>query len=55
MKRNGDVQDIAEAVVYFSASSGKFLTGETLRVDGGGTLWGGAWTNGRPDYFKGED
>lgn len=55
MKRNGDVQDIAEAVVYFSGSSGKFITGETLRVDGGGTLWGGAWTNGRPDYFKGED
>lgn len=52
MKRNGDVQDIAEAVVYFSAASGKFLTGEILRVDGGGTLWGEAWTNGRPDYFK---
>ena len=55
MKRNGDVQDIAEAVVYFSASSGKFLTGEILRVDGGGTLWGEAWTNGRPDYFKLEE
>ena len=41
MKHNGDVQDIAEAVVYL-----------TLRVDGGGTLWGEAWTNGRPDYFK---
>ena len=52
MKRNGDVQDIAEAVVYFTASSGKFMTGEVLRVDGGGTLWGEAWTNGRPDYFK---
>ena len=48
----GDVQDIAEAVVYLTAASGKFLTGETLRVDGGGTLWGEAWTNGRPDYFK---
>ncbi len=52
MKRNGDVQDVAEAVVYLTASSGKFLTGETLRVDGGSTLWGEAWTNGRPDYFK---
>lgn len=52
MKHNGDVQDIAEAVVYLTAASGKFLTGETLRVDGGGTLWGEAWTNGRPDYFK---
>lgn len=52
MLRAGDVQDIAEAVVYLSAPSGKFITGETLRVDGGGTLWGEAWTAGKPDYFK---
>lgn len=52
MLRNGDVQDIAESVVYLCASSGKFITGETLRVDGGGTLWGEAWTAGKPDYFK---
>ncbi|MGQ0501865.1 MAG: SDR family oxidoreductase [Panacagrimonas sp.] len=52
MLRNGDVQDIAECVVYLSAPSGKFITGETLRVDGGGTLWGEAWTAGKPDYFK---
>ena len=52
MKHNGDVQDIAEAVVYLTAASGKFLTGETLRVDSGGTLWCEAWTNCRPEYFK---
>lgn len=52
MLRNGDVQDIAEGVVYLSAPSGKFITGEVLRIDGGGTLWGEAWTAGKPDYFK---
>ena len=31
MKRFGDVLDVAEAVVYLSADSGKFVTGETPR------------------------
>ena len=52
MKRTGDVQDIAEAVVYLAGPSGKFITGELLLVDGGGVLWGDAWPTGKPDYFK---
>jgi len=52
MKHVGDVQDIAEAAVYLSAPSGKFITGELLTVDGGGVLWGEAWTIPKPDYFK---
>ncbi|MCM2337245.1 SDR family oxidoreductase [Hydrogenophaga pseudoflava] len=52
MKHVGDVQDVAEAVVYLSAPSGKFITGELLTVDGGGVLWGEAWTIAKPDYFK---
>ena len=52
MKRVGDVHDIAEAVVYLSAPSGKFITGELLTVDGGGVLWGEVWTIPKPDYFK---
>jgi citronellol/citronellal dehydrogenase len=51
MKRLGDVQDIAEACAYLSASSGKFITGETLTVDGGHQHWGDLWMAGRPDYF----
>ena len=35
--------------------SGKFVTGETLTVDGGGQLWGETWTTGKPDYFGGAD
>jgi citronellol/citronellal dehydrogenase len=51
MKRLGDVQDVAEACAYLSAPSGKFITGETLTVDGGHQLWGDLWMAGRPEYF----
>ena len=46
----GHPWDIAEASVYLAAPSGKFVTGETLTVNGGGQLWGEAWTTGRPEY-----
>lgn len=52
MRRTGDEWDIAEAVVYMSASSGKFITGEVLTVDGGQQLWGDPWPTGRPEYFQ---
>lgn len=52
MKRAGDVQDIAEAVVYLAGPSGKFITGEVLKVEGGMLLWGEFWPAGKPDYFK---
>ena len=52
MKRAGDAWDIAEAVVYLAAPSGKFVTGETLTVDGGQQLWGDPWAVGRPRYFE---
>ena len=54
MMRAGSSWDIAEATVYLTAPSGKFVTGETLTVDGGGQLWGETWTTGKPDYFAGE-
>jgi hypothetical protein len=34
--------------------SGKFITSETLTVDGGGQLWGETWTTGKPPYFRGD-
>jgi citronellol/citronellal dehydrogenase len=52
MMRAGSPWDIAEASVYLAAPSGKFVTGETLTVDGGGQLWGETWTTGKPEYFK---
>lgn len=52
MKRAGDPHDIAEACVYLAAPSGRFITGETLTVDGGQQLWGDVWMYEKPDYFK---
>ena len=52
LRRTGDEQDVAEACIYLAASSGKFVTGEVITVDGGQQLWGDPWPNGRPDYFK---
>ena len=51
MKRPGTPMEIAEAVVYLGASSGSFITGEVLTVDGG-RLWGELWTAGRPPWFE---
>jgi NAD(P)-dependent dehydrogenase (short-subunit alcohol dehydrogenase family) len=55
MMRAGSPWDIAEACAYLAASSGKFITGETLTIDGGGQLWGETWTTGKPAYFRGEE
>jgi len=52
MKRTGHVMDIAEACVYLSSHAGNFITGETLDVGGGFSLWGEMWPAGKPDYFK---
>ncbi len=52
MRSVGDAYDIAEAVVYLSATSGKYITGEVLTVDGGNQQWGDVWPAGKPDYFK---
>tara|TARA_R110002096_G_scaffold85347_5_gene196446 strand:+ start:107 stop:997 length:891 start_codon:yes stop_codon:yes gene_type:complete len=52
MRRAGDEWDIAEAVAYMSAPSGKFITGEVLTVDGGQQMWGDPWPTGRPEYFE---
>lgn len=52
LRHPGDVQGIAEGCVYLSASSGKFITGEVITVDGGQQLWGDLWPGGRPQYFE---
>ncbi|MEQ1439772.1 SDR family oxidoreductase [Fontimonas sp. SYSU GA230001] len=52
LKRPGTPMEIAQACIYLSASSGSFVTGEVLTVDGGGKLWGELWTAGRPEYYR---
>jgi citronellol/citronellal dehydrogenase len=54
MMRTGSPWDVAEASVFLAGSSAKFITGETLTVDGGGQLWGETWTTGKPAYFRGD-
>jgi citronellol/citronellal dehydrogenase len=55
MRRLGSVHDIAEACVYLAASSGRFINGTVLTIDGGADVWGEYWPLGRPDYFKVDD
>jgi len=55
MMRTGSPWDVAEATVFLAGSSAKFVTGETLTVDGGSQLWGETWTTGKPAYFRGGD
>jgi citronellol/citronellal dehydrogenase len=53
MMRTGSPWDVAEATVFLAGPSAKFVTGETLTVDGGSQLWGETWTTGKPAYFRG--
>jgi citronellol/citronellal dehydrogenase len=55
MMRTGSPWDVAEASVFLAGPSAKFVTGETLTVDGGSQLWGETWTTGKPAYFGGND
>lgn len=52
MHRFGDSMDIAQAIIYLAAPSGKFITGEVLTVDGGAQQHGENWSAGIPDYFR---
>ncbi|MEO7690292.1 MAG: SDR family oxidoreductase [Sphingomonas sp.] len=51
MLRLGDPWEVAEACLFIGSDASTFTTGEILRVDGGGQLWGEQWTQGKPDYF----
>lgn len=52
MLRLGDPWEIAEACLFIGSDACSFTTGEIVRIDGGGQLWGEQWTQGKPDYFK---
>lgn len=52
MKRFGSPWDVAQSCAFLAGSSGAFINGEVLTVDGGGQLWGDLWMAGRPEYFS---
>ena len=52
MHRFGDVRDVSDAICYLAGPSGRFITGETVHVDGGSHIWGEQWTIPEPDYFR---
>ena len=41
MKRMGTVEEVAELALFLAHS--KYITGETVYIDGGNRLWGDKW------------
>ncbi len=44
LRRLGSAEEVAGAVLYLLSPAGDFVTGATLRVDGGSSLWGESWS-----------
>ncbi len=42
-KRAASVEECAHAIVYMASPAAIFVTGTTLRIDGGASLWGDFW------------
>lgn len=42
-KRFGTVEEVAHSVVFLASPAAQFITGATLKIDGGGSLWGDLW------------
>jgi peroxisomal trans-2-enoyl-CoA reductase len=48
-KRLGRAEEVSAAVVYLLSPLADFVTGTTLRIDGGGSLWGERWSVPDPE------
>lgn len=42
-KRAGTVDEVAASIIFLASPAADFITGATLRIDGGQALWGDAW------------
>jgi citronellol/citronellal dehydrogenase len=42
-RRAGTVEEVAHSIVYLASPAGLFITGTTLYIDGGASLWGDTW------------
>ena len=43
LKRAGTVEEVAASIVFLASPAAQFITGTTLRMDGGQALWGHTW------------
>ncbi len=43
LKRAGTCEEVAAAIVFLASPAAQFITGTTLRLDGGQALWGNTW------------
>jgi len=43
LKRGGTVEEVAASIVFLASPAAQFITGATLRIDGGQALWGNLW------------
>ncbi len=43
LKRAGTCEEVAAAIVFIASPAAQFITGATLRIDGGQALWGHSW------------
>jgi citronellol/citronellal dehydrogenase len=43
LKRAGTCEEVATSIVFLASPGAQFITGATLRIDGGQSLWGRTW------------
>ncbi|MDB4962654.1 MAG: short-chain dehydrogenase/reductase [Myxococcales bacterium] len=43
LKRAGTIDEVAASIVFLASPAGQYITGATLRIDGGQALWGNSW------------
>jgi citronellol/citronellal dehydrogenase len=43
LKRVGTVEEVAASIIFLAGPGAQFITGATLRLDGGQALWGHTW------------
>ncbi len=43
MKRPGTPEEVAASILFLASPGAQFITGTTLRMDGGKSLWGDTW------------
>lgn len=43
LKRAGTVDEVAASILFLASPAARYITGATLRLDGGQALWGDTW------------